>query len=106
MHTHAHTYTHTQTHTHTHTHTKQVQLPSAQLNVDTKAFARIVCAILDIPVYTSLTESLHLLFTLYSVRVRLSLSLSLCCMCCMYSVLRRSVSYAQMPTQCVCAHTA
>jgi intraflagellar transport protein 46 len=36
------------------------------LNVDTKAFARIVCAILDIPVYTSLTEALHCLFTLYS----------------------------------------
>eukprot|EP00286_Rhodomonas_abbreviata_P003732 CAMPEP_0181346748 /NCGR_PEP_ID=MMETSP1101-20121128/33496_1 /TAXON_ID=46948 /ORGANISM="Rhodomonas abbreviata, Strain Caron Lab Isolate" /LENGTH=358 /DNA_ID=CAMNT_0023458887 /DNA_START=26 /DNA_END=1101 /DNA_ORIENTATION=- len=41
-------------------------LPSAELNVDTKAYARIVCAILDIPVYSSLTESLHLLFTLYS----------------------------------------
>mmetsp|Transcript_6960 Transcript_6960/g.16156 ORF Transcript_6960/g.16156 Transcript_6960/m.16156 type:complete len:363 (+) Transcript_6960:254-1342(+) len=41
-------------------------LPSADLNVDTKAYARIVCAILDIPVYANLTESLHLLFTLYS----------------------------------------
>lgn len=31
-----------------------------------QAYARIVCAILDIPVYANLTESLHLLFTLYS----------------------------------------
>jgi intraflagellar transport protein 46 len=44
----------------------EADLPSAVLNVDTTAFARIVCAILDIPVYTSLTESLHLLFSLYS----------------------------------------
>jgi hypothetical protein len=28
---------------------ENTQLPSAQLNVDTKAFARIVCALLDIP---------------------------------------------------------
>jgi len=27
---------------------------------------RIVCALLDIPVYSSLTESLHVLFSLYS----------------------------------------
>jgi len=45
------------------------QLPSAELNVDTKAYARIVCALLDIPVHQgheALTESLHHLFTLYS----------------------------------------
>lgn len=42
------------------------ELPSAELAVDVKAYARIVCALLDIPVYTSLKESLHLLFTLYS----------------------------------------
>mmetsp|Transcript_12987 Transcript_12987/g.45673 ORF Transcript_12987/g.45673 Transcript_12987/m.45673 type:complete len:374 (-) Transcript_12987:148-1269(-) len=41
-------------------------LPSADLNVDTVAYARIVCAILDIPVYSNITESLHVLFTLYS----------------------------------------
>mmetsp|Transcript_17705 Transcript_17705/g.40054 ORF Transcript_17705/g.40054 Transcript_17705/m.40054 type:complete len:370 (-) Transcript_17705:305-1414(-) len=43
-----------------------VKLPSADLNVDTVAYARIVCAILDIPVYSNITESLHVLFTLYS----------------------------------------
>ena len=43
------------------------ELPSADLDVDTKAYARIVCALLDIPVHnTALKESLHLLFTLYS----------------------------------------
>mmetsp|Transcript_5225 Transcript_5225/g.13159 ORF Transcript_5225/g.13159 Transcript_5225/m.13159 type:complete len:392 (+) Transcript_5225:208-1383(+) len=42
------------------------ELPSAELAVDVKAYARIVCALLDIPVYTSLKESLHLLFILYS----------------------------------------
>ena len=43
------------------------ELPSADLDVDAKAYARIVCALLDIPVHnTSLKESLHLLFTLYS----------------------------------------
>mmetsp|Transcript_914 Transcript_914/g.1984 ORF Transcript_914/g.1984 Transcript_914/m.1984 type:complete len:415 (+) Transcript_914:268-1512(+) len=43
------------------------ELPSAELDVDTKAYARIVCALLDIPVHnTALKESLHLLFTLYS----------------------------------------
>ena len=45
---------------------ERAQLPTAALNVDTKAFARIVCALLDIPVYSSLTESLHVLFSLYS----------------------------------------
>ena len=45
---------------------EKAQLPTAALNVDTKAFARIVCALLDIPVYSSLTEALHCLFSLYS----------------------------------------
>mmetsp|Transcript_76181 Transcript_76181/g.204531 ORF Transcript_76181/g.204531 Transcript_76181/m.204531 type:complete len:103 (-) Transcript_76181:366-674(-) len=44
----------------------ELQLPPAEIGVDLKAYARIVCAILDVPVYSSLTESLHLIFSLYS----------------------------------------
>eukprot|EP00294_Goniomonas_avonlea_P011237 CAMPEP_0114554624 /NCGR_PEP_ID=MMETSP0114-20121206/8310_1 /TAXON_ID=31324 /ORGANISM="Goniomonas sp, Strain m" /LENGTH=387 /DNA_ID=CAMNT_0001739685 /DNA_START=30 /DNA_END=1193 /DNA_ORIENTATION=+ len=43
------------------------QLPTAELDVDVKAYTRIICSLLDIPVYQNLTESLHVLFTLYSV---------------------------------------
>jgi len=42
------------------------KLPSADLDVDLKTYARIVCGILDIPVYTNIVESLHVLFTLYT----------------------------------------
>lgn len=42
------------------------KLPSAELDVDIKTYARIVCSIVDIPVYSNVTESLHVLFTLYS----------------------------------------
>jgi len=45
---------------------QQVRLPTADLDVDLKAFTRIVCAVLDIPVYSNMIESLHVLFTLYS----------------------------------------
>jgi hypothetical protein len=44
----------------------KTKLPSAQLDVDVKTFAKIVCSILDIPVYQNSIESLHLLFTLYA----------------------------------------
>ena len=40
-------------------------LPDASLDVDVGGFARIVCALLDIPVHDSVVESLHVLFTLY-----------------------------------------
>ena len=40
-------------------------LPTAELDVDLATYARIVCAILDIPVHDSVVESLHVLFTLY-----------------------------------------
>jgi intraflagellar transport protein 46 len=36
------------------------------IEADVASFARMVCAIMDIPVYDKLTESLHVLFTLYS----------------------------------------
>ena len=41
--------------------------PSATpLQAELPELVRIVCALLDIPVYSSLTESLHVLFSLYS----------------------------------------
>eukprot|EP00753_Platysulcus_tardus_P015071 PLAT4757.1.p2 GENE.PLAT4757.1~~PLAT4757.1.p2 ORF type:complete len:419 (+),score=223.91 PLAT4757.1:76-1332(+) len=45
---------------------KSVRLPSAELNLDLAEYVQVLCAILDIPVYTNMIESLHLLFTLYS----------------------------------------
>lgn len=45
---------------------KTCPLPSADLDMDLAQFTRVVCAILDIPVYDKMTESLHVLFTLYS----------------------------------------
>mmetsp|Transcript_46769 Transcript_46769/g.77456 ORF Transcript_46769/g.77456 Transcript_46769/m.77456 type:complete len:467 (-) Transcript_46769:218-1618(-) len=42
------------------------RLPDAELNVELGDLVKIMCAILDIPVYSSITESLHVLFTLYS----------------------------------------
>eukprot|EP00472_Partenskyella_glossopodia_P002754 CAMPEP_0197517416 /NCGR_PEP_ID=MMETSP1318-20131121/2423_1 /TAXON_ID=552666 /ORGANISM="Partenskyella glossopodia, Strain RCC365" /LENGTH=322 /DNA_ID=CAMNT_0043066947 /DNA_START=182 /DNA_END=1150 /DNA_ORIENTATION=+ len=46
---------------------KAVPLPPADIDLSTEQYARIVCSILDVPVYDNLTESLHVLFTLYSV---------------------------------------
>ena len=45
---------------------EQNPLPDADTELDLRAYIRMVCAMLDIPVYGSLTESLHVLFTLYS----------------------------------------
>jgi intraflagellar transport protein 46 len=42
------------------------RLPSKDLDVSLEDYVRIVCALFDIPVHGSLTESLHVLFTLYS----------------------------------------
>lgn len=42
------------------------QLPDGELNMDLQSYVRVVCALLDIPVHGSLTESLHVLFTLFS----------------------------------------
>jgi len=41
-------------------------LPDADVSLDLASYVRMVCAMLDIPVYGSLTEALHILFTLYS----------------------------------------
>ncbi|CAL4126333.1 unnamed protein product, partial [Meganyctiphanes norvegica] len=46
---------------------KEVDLPSAALEVDLPQYVDILCGILDIPVYKSRIQSLHVLFTLYSV---------------------------------------
>ena len=48
-----------------------LSLPGPDLEVDLQTYAKIVCAMLDIPVYSqpsakNLVESLHVLFTLYS----------------------------------------
>ncbi len=47
---------------------RNTNLPNgADLDLTIEQFTRVVCAMLDIPVYdTKLTESLHVLFTLYS----------------------------------------
>jgi len=43
-----------------------VRLPDADLAVELPELVRVMCGILDIPVYSSAVESLHVLFTLYS----------------------------------------
>ncbi|OQR94562.1 hypothetical protein THRCLA_08152, partial [Thraustotheca clavata] len=43
----------------------KIQLPNADLNVSLEQYTRIICAILDIPVYKNVYESLHVLFTLF-----------------------------------------
>ena len=45
---------------------KSVKLPPPAIDLDVRDYARVLCAILDIPVHTNVTESLHVLFTLYS----------------------------------------
>eukprot|EP00899_Mesostigma_viride_P022234 jgi/Mesvir1/3195/Mv16348-RA.1 len=41
------------------------QLPTGDLDVSLREFAKIACALLDIPVYNKPVESLHVLFMLY-----------------------------------------
>eukprot|EP00003_Mantamonas_plastica_P024782 TRINITY_DN468_c0_g1_i4.p1 TRINITY_DN468_c0_g1~~TRINITY_DN468_c0_g1_i4.p1 ORF type:complete len:555 (+),score=177.28 TRINITY_DN468_c0_g1_i4:803-2467(+) len=43
-----------------------VKLPGADLDMELDAFAKTACALVDIPVYNKLIESMHLFFTLYS----------------------------------------
>ncbi|CAH1797348.1 unnamed protein product, partial [Owenia fusiformis] len=45
---------------------KEVGLPTADLDCDLNQYVEMICAILDIPIYKSRIESLHVLFTLYS----------------------------------------
>eukprot|EP00735_Rhodelphis_limneticus_P006343 TRINITY_DN18739_c0_g1::TRINITY_DN18739_c0_g1_i1::g.15216::m.15216 TRINITY_DN18739_c0_g1::TRINITY_DN18739_c0_g1_i1::g.15216 ORF type:complete len:502 (+),score=104.40,sp/Q9NQC8/IFT46_HUMAN/48.02/2e-69,IFT46_B_C/PF12317.3/3.5e+03,IFT46_B_C/PF12317.3/4.2e-82,DUF3220/PF11516.3/2.7e+03,DUF3220/PF11516.3/4e+02,DUF3220/PF11516.3/0.27 TRINITY_DN18739_c0_g1_i1:78-1583(+) len=44
----------------------QIAMPDEKLNMSVNEFARLACAILDIPVYGNIVESIHLMFTLYS----------------------------------------
>ncbi|XP_047487721.1 intraflagellar transport protein 46 homolog isoform X3 [Penaeus chinensis] len=46
---------------------KEINLPTAALELDLTSYVDIICATLDIPVYKSRIQSLHVLFTLYSV---------------------------------------
>jgi len=43
-----------------------VRLPSAEIDMPLKEYAKLVCALLDIPVHNSVMEPLHLLFSLFS----------------------------------------
>eukprot|EP00954_Amorphochlora_amoebiformis_P011948 933181-Amorphochlora_amoeboformis.AAC.1 len=45
---------------------KSVPLPPPNIDLSTEQYARTMCALLDVPVYENVTESLHVLFTLYS----------------------------------------
>jgi intraflagellar transport protein 46 len=40
-------------------------LPTAEMDLSLEEYARVICALLDIPVKGNLVESLHLLFTLF-----------------------------------------
>ncbi|KAJ1627938.1 intraflagellar transport complex B protein 46 C terminal-domain-containing protein [Pavlovales sp. CCMP2436] len=43
-----------------------VRLPGANIDMPLKDYAKLVCAVLDIPVHGSVVEPLHLLFSLFS----------------------------------------
>ena len=45
---------------------KGMKLPPPEIDLSIRDYARVLCAILDIPVHQSAIESLHVLFTLYS----------------------------------------
>ena len=45
---------------------RQIPLPPPELDVPLAEYARICCALLDIPVHTNVIESLHVMFSLYS----------------------------------------
>ena len=45
---------------------KRVGLPTADMNCDLDQYVDMVCATLDIPIYQSRIQALHVLFTLYS----------------------------------------
>ncbi|KAK4291145.1 hypothetical protein Pmani_036008 [Petrolisthes manimaculis] len=46
---------------------KEVNLPTAALEMELTDYVDIICGVLDIPAYKSRVQSLHVLFTLYSV---------------------------------------
>lgn len=42
-----------------------LQFPPTQVDLDIDQYVRVMCAVLDIPTYGTLVESLHVMFTLY-----------------------------------------
>ncbi|KAG1674410.1 hypothetical protein FOA52_012937 [Chlamydomonas sp. UWO 241] len=44
---------------------KNMKMPEGELDIDLKAFVKLICGVLDIPVYENPIESLHVLFSLY-----------------------------------------
>jgi intraflagellar transport protein 46 len=43
----------------------RVGLPSPKLEMSLEEYAKTLCAIMDVPVYENIIESLHVLFTVY-----------------------------------------
>jgi intraflagellar transport protein 46 len=43
----------------------KIPLPKAEMDLNLDQYIRIICTLLDIPVYKNVYESLHVLFTLY-----------------------------------------
>ena len=44
----------------------QLKIPPGEIDLTVKEYASISCALVDIPVYDSQVQALHVLFTLYS----------------------------------------
>ena len=45
---------------------KETGIPTAEFDCDLASYVDICCAMLDVPVYKSRVQSLHVLFSLYS----------------------------------------
>ena len=42
-----------------------IQFPPPQIDLDIEQYVRLLCSLLDIPIYNNVIESLHVMFTLY-----------------------------------------
>ena len=45
---------------------KEIQLPGTDMDMSLTEYVKLICTIMDIPVYGNVVESLHVLFTLFS----------------------------------------
>merc|ERR1712025_1560535 len=45
---------------------KEMSLPSGDIDLSVKEYASLMCALLDVPIYESTVQSLHVLFTLFA----------------------------------------
>lgn len=45
---------------------KEIQLPGVDMDLSLTEYVKLICTIMDIPVYGNVVESLHVLFTLFS----------------------------------------